>query len=141
MSSVLHPIQLKEILVQHLQLEIFNPTVVDSDKLVINFNMRTGHSEFDDDTSLIMVGVQGEVNQPDSIDSFYIKVEIKGIFEVDTKIFPQEQISKWAEQNAPLLLLPYLRENIYSLSSRARLNFLIPLHIIPTIKIDKTSKP
>jgi len=42
-----------------------------------------------------------------------------GIFEVDEDKFPFKFIQNWAEKNAPLILYPYLREQVFSLSSRA----------------------
>ena len=43
-------------------------------------------------------------------------------------------LNDWAEKNAPLILVPFVRENIYSLASRAKVNTIVPLFTLPSIR-------
>jgi len=103
------------------------------------FIFSTGHSSFDHVTSLITVGVKGEVGGESSEQNkhpFHIRIHIQGQFLVDTKKFPVDKIDDWAYKNAPLLLLPFLREHIYGLASRAGIKgVMVPLFVLPTIKV------
>lgn len=136
MSEKLHPIQLKEILVKNLSMELIDPTITQKNHIQIEFGMHVGYSDFDEQDSIIMIGVKGSVKDADTQkNAFNIEVEIQGFFEVDTKLFPIDKLSDWASKNAPLILLPYLRENIYTLSTRAKLNIILPLYILPTIRL------
>ena len=61
------------------------------------------------------------------------RVEILGLFNVDDERFPIKSVHSWAKQNAPLILYPYLREQVFSLTSRAGFEgTLLPLFQVPT---------
>ncbi len=67
---------------------------------------------------------------------FVLKVELIGLFTVDPERFPIEHVDQWARTNAPLVLYPYLREQVYGLTSRAGFNAtLLPLLEIPTFRL------
>ena len=137
MANILHPIQLQGIKVLELVLTS-DGSQEDTSGLDLPFQFSVGHSDFDLDKKLIMVGVIGEVGSSDKNSEvpFYIKAHLVGQFTVDTDKFPLEHVSDWASKNAPLILLPFLREHIYGLASRAGIKeVLVPLLIVPTIKI------
>jgi preprotein translocase subunit SecB len=63
-------------------------------------------------------------------------VEILGRFSIDTKAFPVEHVPEWARTNAPIMLFPYLREHVYSLTLRAGFKpAVLPLITVPTIRV------
>ena len=130
-----HPIQLKDIIVKELTL-LVRDSEQSEEEVEGEFLMKVGVSEFDFESQSIAVGMIAEIN-PDGNASFYIKSHIIGIFYVDTKKFSVDLINKWANENAPLILLPYVRENIYTLSSRAKINVFVPLMIVPTFIVEQ----
>jgi preprotein translocase subunit SecB len=129
-----HPIQLKKISIRHLSAEITNESKSHSYDGEINLAIEHGISEFDEDQSIISVGLRVEVT-PDESKYFCINVEIIGHFLVDTKKFRKDQLGAWSKMNAPFLLLPYVREQVYGLSNRIGLkNMILPLFIQPQFK-------
>ena len=106
--SKLHPIQLEEILVEELELKIRDIKKAREEDITSEFSLKTGHSN-------------------------YLKVKLHGVFSVGEN-FPSEFVNDWAEKNAPLILVPFVRENIYSLASRAKVNTIVPLFTLPSIR-------
>jgi preprotein translocase subunit secB len=131
--SRLHPIQLEEILVEELELKIKDPKKAREDNIVCEFSLKTGHSDYNSKSKALYVGVIGEINADDHNAPVYLKVKLHGIFSVGED-FPIEFVNDWAEKNAPLILIPFVRENIYSLASRAKVNVVVPLFTLPSIK-------
>lgn len=67
---------------------------------------------------------------------FALRVRLVGEFQFDESRFPMEKIDQWSEQNAPIILFPYMREQIFSLTARSGFRPLIlPLVQVPTIKV------
>lgn len=141
----LHPIQLKTLRVQQLEIELFDVNRSLESDLDAPFTFQVGNSNLDTERSLISVGMRGFVGR--SVDDareegaavqhgdfpFLMRVHILGLFEVDLQQFKAEHVPRWAEMNAPLILFPYLREHIYGLASRAGLKeVILPLFILPT---------
>lgn len=141
MSNDLHPVQLQGIRVLELSLLVTKPDRLDEDHLNeidLPFEFLSGHSEFDRATRMITVGVVGIVGKTDEENPlpFYIKAHLLGQFVVDVARFPVDKVDDWANKNAPLILLPFLREHIYGLASRAGIReVVIPLFTVPTVKI------
>ena len=131
--SRLHPIQLEEILVEELELKIEDPKKAREDNIVCEFSLKTGHSDYNSNSKALYVGVIGEINADGHNAPVYLKVKLHGIFSVGED-FPIEFVNDWAEKNAPLILIPFVRENIYSLASRAKVNVVVPLFTLPSIK-------
>lgn len=132
-----HPIQLRAIKVLELSL-VVNPEV-NQDALPETDSFRFYHasSDYDMEDSTIAVKA-GVVIEEDDSSPFELKIEIVGIFEVDKDSFPLEKIDDFASKNAPLLLYPYLREHVYSITSRADYpSVVLPLFVVPPFKIGK----
>ncbi|MDR3480388.1 MAG: hypothetical protein P4L91_06695 [Burkholderiaceae bacterium] len=141
MAQKLHPIQLQGIRVAELYLKILDPNEAQKDDLNLPFTFSTGHSSFDQDSNQISVGVFGQIGTDDEdakSSPFVMKVNVFGQFLVDVTEFPVDQINKWASENAPLILLPFLREHIYGLASRAGIReVIVPLYVVPTYTVQR----
>jgi preprotein translocase subunit SecB len=125
-----HPIQLRSLKVLELSIKVI-PEHVQLEPNVENFSLFHGHSEYDSKDKSIAVRIGIEMDQDEL--PFELRVEILGIFEVDEDQFPLKFINNWAEKNAPLILYPYLREHVFSLSTRAGFGgTLLPLFQMPT---------
>ena len=139
-----HPIQLVEILVSRLSIVINDNMSAQEFDGDITLSMQRGTSNFDPLDEHIAVGMRAHVvpDQGESIEpSFEIEVELNGQFKVDYDRFNFEDLERWALVNAPTLLLPYVREQIYGLGLRAGLkNMIIPLFVQPkqVRKVDAT---
>ncbi|WP_417561314.1 hypothetical protein [Marinomonas sp.] len=142
MSFSRHAIQMDVIRVPELSIRVNR----DSGDSVVQsvseneFVMKFGHSEFDDESNQIGVGVIIDIGNIDASETsefeFDLRVRVEATFSVDTKTFPVDKLDHWASFNAPLIIYPYLREEVYSLTSRAlRSPKLLPLLELPTIKI------
>ncbi|MHB9840554.1 protein-export chaperone SecB [Paraburkholderia terrae] len=131
----LHAIQLVDLRVIELNLKA--NLDVEKDAPAGNFELGTGHGKYDQDTHRIQVKVSASLGQEDgSRAPFVLKVELIGLFTVDPDRFPAEHVAKWASTNAPLVLYPYLREQVYGITSRAGFNAtLLPLLEIPTFRL------
>jgi preprotein translocase subunit SecB len=135
-----HPIQLQSIRVSELSLEVRDPAIAQKEDANFPFIFLTGHSVFDPELKQIMVGVHGQIGEDaeegDSKAPFLIKAHIIGLFSVDASKFPVDKLDNWASENAPLILLPFLREHIYGLASRAGIKeVIIPLYVVPSYKV------
>jgi len=95
-----------------------------------------GHSDFNKQTHEIDVFMTfGDPKDPpaDQKPPCKFTVTVAGRFQVDTTVFKEENIEAWAKSTGPYLLFPYLREQVYALSTRARLRpIIIPVFKIPT---------
>lgn len=128
-----HPIQLEELVTRELILDLRNPAEARKESLEVQIKYSLGSSEYDSETKSIAIGLICEVN-PDNIEaSLYIKVHVVGIFSINDLVFPMDKLEHWSEHNAPMLLMPYVRENIYTLSTRAQANLILPLVVLPTL--------
>ena len=129
-----HPIQLERLSTRRLLAEIKNESVNYSYDGEIDLVIEHGISDFDESTSTISVGLRVEVT-PEESEDFSISVEIVGHFSVDTENFKKEHLDRWSKFNAPFILLPYIREQVYGLSNRIGLkNMILPLFIQPQFK-------
>ncbi|AKU62591.1 hypothetical protein ADJ80_01860 [Aggregatibacter aphrophilus] len=131
--SKLHPIQLEEILVEELELKIRDIKKAREEDITSEFSLKTGHSNYNSESKVLYVGVIGEINADSDNAPVYLKVKLHGVFSVGEN-FPSEFVNDWAEKNAPLILVPFVRENIYSLASRAKVNTIVPLFTLPSIR-------
>lgn len=130
----LHPIKLLNIQILELHLRIndltkaFKPDEEGSRK----FTFSSGFSEYNAENKIIAVGTKVEIGMSGEQHPFSMRVELVGEFQVNNETFPVEKIPHWAKHNAPILLIPYLREQVYSLSLRCGLNpVLLPLVEVP----------
>ncbi|UFN71097.1 hypothetical protein LN249_19840 [Vibrio alginolyticus] len=106
-----------------------------------NFAMQCARTEFDSTDNTVGVKVSAfigydEDGLPLPEAEFWMEIVVEGIFEVDTERFPIDKINVWAQQNAPLILYPYVREAGYSLTSRILKDStaILPLLTVSTVK-------
>jgi preprotein translocase subunit SecB len=131
----LHAIQLNELRVSELSIQV--DLSVPRDAPIGSFGIETGRSEYDKDAHQIQVKMRVLMGKDEQEKTpFQLTVELYGLFEVDESRFDVRFIEDWAEKNAPLVLYPYLREQVYSLTGRAGFpEALLPLFEIPTFRV------
>lgn len=134
-----HAIQLQDLKV--LQLSIVVRSSSQAIPAVEEFHLYHGHSTYDNEKGIIAVKLGVEIDSEiDEKSPFDLKVEILGFFKVDKNNFNIDYLEDWAARNAPLVLYPYIREQVYSLTSRAGFNgMLLPLFEVPTFKFEAKS--
>ena len=72
---------------------------------------------------------------------FYMSLHVVARFEVDEGQFDIAYIEDWAEANAPMLVMPYLREHVSSLAIRCGYpGVSLPLLKVPGYKDDRKIK-
>lgn len=92
-----------------------------------------GRSNYDEGANTIQVAVKFESKAP----KFVLRVELVAQFRVDESSFPKDKIHLWADKASFYVILPFLREQVYSLAIRAGLKpLMIPLMQIPTFRVD-----
>lgn len=130
-----HAIQLTDLRVSELSIQV--DLSVPRDASIGGFNIETGRSVYDHEAHQIQVKMRVSMgNQEGETSPFQLTVELHGNFEVDESAFDIKFIEDWADKNAPLVLYPYVREQVYSLTSRAGFpEALLPLLEIPTFRI------
>lgn len=135
----LHAIQLVKVNIVELFIRSNQPpdelTGIDE----LNIPFLVGHSNFDDESRQIAVMVKIEIGNDDEKNikyPFSLRVEIVGEFKIDEN-FPVKHIDNWARRNAPFILMPYLREHIYALTSKCGFKpVILPLLEVPTLTSD-----
>lgn len=141
----LHPIQLKGIRIHELYVKAYANFLEEEDKA---FQLGVGFSEFDVENSTIDVGVFVVIGNPidrEDTPRNYSKLDLKvhlfGRFQVDRYQFPLDKLDIWAERNAPLILYPYLRQYVHTLSSYVLPEAIIlPLMEVPTIIVTQPNE-
>ncbi|MEZ9316501.1 protein-export chaperone SecB [Vibrio lentus] len=143
-----HPVQLREIKVLKLSIED-NPDFEKehSSEDFSDFGFYHQHSDYDAEAQVFWVKVKAVIGESDDDceteeDSkeapFNMEVELVGLFSVDESSFNVEHIDSFARRNAPLVIYPYLREHVYSLTSRAGYDStLLPLFEVPAFRLQK----
>lgn len=133
-----HAIQLRDLKVLTLSLKV-DPEM-DQNKLPEfgSFRLYHGYSEFDAGSQQIAVKIGVEIDSQHDESPFDLEVEIVGVFNVNLERFKEDNIEHWASKNAPLVLYPYLREQVHGLTNRAGFEgLLLPLFEVPTFKLGK----
>ena len=139
-----HSIQLLDIGVKELRILTESPPEHGEEIDASLFSLGVGYTDLDEETNIINVGLKFQ-NQKDEESVSKIQdsnlselvVEVVGIFQVDTKEFPPDKIEHWAQNNAPYILIPYLREYVYSLTQRCGFKPLVlPLFKVPTLRVE-----
>ncbi|AEF21453.1 protein-export chaperone SecB [Pseudomonas fulva] len=136
-----HPIQLLNVLVDELNITVHDRVNFAGADYPKTFDYSVGRTEFDEASKIIAVKVIVSIKpeDPERIDRpFSMTVAVAAQFVVDTEVFPMDKLEQWANHNAPIVILPYVREQAYSLSVRAGFDpIILPLVEVPTIKIQK----
>lgn len=141
-----HPIQLKDVRVLELFISA-NPSCMSSQDSECDidskeFGFYHTHSEYNAAAKSFIVKVAAVIGREDSEEEptteFDLRAELLGVFEVDEEHFPLEQIEAFASRNAPLIMYPYLREHVYSLTTRAGFDStVLPLFEVPAFRLQK----
>lgn len=144
-SHDLHPIQLVDVVVNKLNVVVNDPRAARDFEGELNLKIEVGHSELVEGDPNISVGLRIETKPEASevsadsteqgspeLPPFAVEVELQGNFVVDYAKFSFDNLVRWAEVNAPFVLLPYAREHVYGLALRAGIRGLVfPLFIQP----------
>ncbi|EKA2634121.1 protein-export chaperone SecB [Vibrio alginolyticus] len=140
-----HPIQLRDVKVLELFISA-NPGCMseqdsDCDIESSEFGFYHTHSEYNEEAKSFIVKVAAAIGRDDDEEpttEFDLRVELLGVFEVDEEHFPMEHIEAFASKNAPLIMYPYLREQVYSLTIRAGFDStVLPLFEVPVFKLKR----
>lgn len=119
----LHPIQLREILIRKASVVINDHLVALADKCDVHVSMQQGSSTFNRGSSSFQVGLKAEAIPADTkkgdVPAFFIEIEFAGAFEVDYSGFLFEDLERWCQVNAPIILMPFMREHLYGVAIRA----------------------
>jgi preprotein translocase subunit SecB len=137
-----HPVQLINITVDELHLKKLDHQEADDDSYPREFSLTVGRSDYDAEKKMISVRLLMEMMPEEGANDrpFEMRIAVAGHFEVDEDNFPIKEINKFAEVNAPIILVPYIREQAYALTIRAGVEPLIfPLITVPVFKIEKPS--
>lgn len=147
-----HAAQLRSLQVLKLSIEVHDVKTAHSENYQLGcYTLEAGRSDFDVESSTIKVSMRvrtgrfaidddnlEEENEEHSSQPVSIWVEVGGVFSIDTEEFPADKIHHWAGSNAPLIIYPYVREQVYGLTTRVGIKpLLLPLLEIPTFKITK----
>lgn len=137
-----HPIQLIDIKVLTLHYEIVENSDLPNDNPNHDqgendeFYFYKNHSEYDRGDKRFVVKIKAELKKPaDDTLGYSMLVELGGVFEVDEDKFDVTYVNSFADKNAPLVLYPYLREQIFGLATRAGIiSPMLPLFEVPQFK-------
>lgn len=134
-----HAIQLVSLRVVELAIKV--DVTAPKDTELGEFSIETASSKYNAEKHRINVKMRVVSGENDEDGPLQLKVEVVGVFKVDESAFPVDKIAHWADHNAPLILYPYVRENVYSLTNRAGFSqALLPLLEIPTFRVTAPSE-
>lgn len=136
-----HPIQLINLTVDELYIKVLDRQKSESEDAPRDFTLTVSRSEYDSESKVISVKLQMEMMPEEDGPTcpFEMRIAVAGHFQVDEDRFPIDQINNFAEKNAPIILIPYLREHSYSLTIRAGVDSMIfPLITVPVFKMSDT---
>lgn len=140
-----HPAQLLSIDVKELNLKsLYNDFEDKEVDLGGRGKIHAGNSSYDPEKQQIASGLLFVVDpsQEDAEDQkppYEIRIDIRGLFKIDEAAFDNnaERIQEWASNNAFYILLPYLREQLYSLTQKAGFRpAILPLAQVPTFVLN-----
>jgi preprotein translocase subunit SecB len=142
-----HAIQLRFVTVKELHLETFWPAANPCSYEPAPGLLQYSSGPFNAEAATVQVrlrflsgrDVAPAISEIDALKKageqpFHIRAEVMGEFHIDLSRFPIDKIQQWAKQNAPLVLLPFLREHLYALSQRSGFDpILLPMMMVPTL--------
>lgn len=135
-----HPIQLEFINIVELSIRINAPIDKDDEISDEAVNISHGHTKYDSENKIIQAGLILEVGLEDSGEEapFSMRVELFGNFSVDDSQFNPEYVEDWAKKNSLYILMPYLREQVYALSTRCEIPpVILPLVQVPSFEVKR----
>lgn len=135
-----HPISLNSLFTKELSIRANDVPDIDKGIDGGECEILVGHSEYNKENKSIVVALVLKIEEKEGQPKppFIMKIEIAGHFTVDEERFPSEHILHWAKNGAAFVLMPYLREQAYSLSSKGGFRpIILPLTEVPTITVAK----
>ncbi|MGA2331310.1 MAG: protein-export chaperone SecB [Syntrophales bacterium] len=107
----------------------------------ILYKLSVGTTEYDKKKKIISVGLKFETEEvKNKKNPFDMAIELLAFFKVDESKFSPKDVPHWANHNAPYILYPYMREQVYALTVRAGFKpLLLPLVGVPTFQAEKKS--
>jgi preprotein translocase subunit SecB len=134
----LHAIQLVDLRVAELAIKV--DLSFPKDANLGSFTIETGRSNYDREKHQIQVMMKVMSGYDEEKTPLKLVVELHARFEIDESSFDIQYVEDWAERNAPLVLYPYARENVYALTARSGFSeALLPLIEIPTFRVPAPS--
>lgn len=125
-----HPIQLIDLQIRELRIVVNDPSECQKDNLEAQVTYQVGSHTFEDEQDILMAGFKCLINVNQENAPFELVADIVGVFSVGDE-FPKDKVEHFAKHNAPIILMPYIRENVYSLAVRAGVNVHLPLVQVP----------
>lgn len=115
-----------------------------------NYEVKVGytHSPYDSEEKCIHLRGRATIgkklsqgDERSSDNPFYLDIHLIARFEVDEDNFDVSYIEHWAKANAPMLMMPYLREHVSSLAIRCGFPGVnLPLIKVPRYRGDEQIK-
>jgi preprotein translocase subunit SecB len=136
-----HPVQLVKIAIRELSVRSYSPPDPNISLENEAFNPKTtyGYGDFNTTDNSIQVFLAWQIGEdkPDSNYPAYLKVDIVGFFKIiDPTKFPPDKIIEFAKVNAPFILMPYVRAEVFNLSARAGFKpLMLSLMEVPVFKL------
>lgn len=129
-----HGIQLNYVGIKELHFESARlPGAIKSSEIG-NSKIQSGRSDYDKEQRSIAIFIKVEVKTHS--DDMRLKVEMVSQFRVNEELFPADRVEEWAEKAGMFVLLPYLREQVYSLCVRSGLPVItLPMMLVPTFTV------
>lgn len=145
-----YPVQLNFLAVRELFIESFVPPSPDYVMSETSVDYLINRSPYDASRHSIQIGVTAKIGGDETPDAavieqlktegkplFRLRVSILGDFRVDEAKFPMEKLIRWSDINAPFILYPFLREQIFALTARCGFRpVILPMVTVPTFRIE-----
>jgi preprotein translocase subunit SecB len=134
-----YPIQLVYVGVRELHIETFFPPHLQTDITNAEPSLPYAISAYDPEEQRIEISLGCDIEKVDDSSQFELRVRIVGLCQLfDSAAFPKDEVEKWALHNGPLLLYPYLREQVFNLTHRCGYTpLMLPLLKVPNFKIER----
>ncbi|WP_434762364.1 hypothetical protein [Vibrio fortis] len=133
-----HPIQIKSVDFIKLYIEKNSRLETNSVPETGDFQLQSAHSNFDEESKEIWVKVSCKIGYDKNEQliedaEFWLDTSLEACFSVDTEKFNPDNLPHWAHNNATIVLYPYIREAVASLTGRAftKDQAMLPLLTLP----------
>jgi preprotein translocase subunit SecB len=139
-NSLTHGIQLNYVGVKAIHFESVRLPSTYRQEDLGDLVLGNGRSEYDRKEKVITVITKVEIKAKDG--TLEARIELVAQFRVDESQFPADRVEDWAERAAYFVLLPFLREHLYSLSCRTGMPLvMMPLLQLPTFTVSPPEGP
>ena len=151
----LHPVQLRFVAIKELFMQSFWPPTNQQDFESPPAEISHRICDYDPNSKSIQIGLHlsmGIDHEPTEAEiaefqalrklPFRLRVHLVAEFEVDPSQFPLDKLQHWAKVNAPMIMMPFLREHVYSLTGRVGYRpIILPMMLVPAFQIQKNQEP